>query len=115
MTTRDEFVELVHALKSGARMDERAELSDYADDIDMANERRPAVVAVYNAQAARIAELEAALHSLVDVRDDEEPGIYDWYYCAHGCLPVTDAEGRERHAPDCPVSLARVVLEHKEA
>ena len=62
----------------------------------------------------RIAELEAALHTLVDLCDGDSPAIYDWWYCSYDCSPVEDAEGRERHAPDCPVTLARAVLS-KEA
>jgi len=94
------------------------------DDVEYVNAR------LFNALAAHAEELTVALHALVDARDGEEPGIcrgdanvvggnniYEECNCVYGCETTVDTTGdllREIHAPDCPISLARAALEHKE-
>ena len=69
----------------------------------------------HDEQAARIAELEAALRRLLwNHGGGDDTGIYDHYFCVYGCNPQADDNDDLRHAPDCPAALARAVLS-KEA
>ena len=98
--------------------EERELLYGDVRDADASNGRP---LSGYTAQAARIAELEAALRAFAPnnikpghwaLADQNADDPHEWY-CRHCKARAGEWQDIE-HAPNCPVSMARTALEHKE-